>query len=279
MVQLNFAGEDLEKTRKHDAIGFCIYCNKSAEAVSNLTMEHIFAKGLGGKHVLPKSSCIDCAAITGAMEQKLLRGPLWPVRVRLGIHSGRRASEQPIDFDVEFWKEDDRRLLTLPIQDVPVNIMLPVLDPPAILTGLEWSKDGSFTSMDIISFNKKSILDSLYSAMSKNSSDKLGLGSVIDKIMWMRFIAKTLHGYAHATVKGGFTPYLNDIILGKDTSSAGYYVGSSEIDFFNFEELNDRRTLCAISYLNKDGKNLIIGILSMLRPQLRKNFMAVIGEF
>lgn len=277
MVTLQFEGENLEAKRIHESVGACIYCSQSHQEAGGLGTEHIFPKGLGGKHEIPKASCRACEKITGSLEQKLLRGPLWPVRVRLGIHSGRRPGEQPTDFDVEFWSEEERKVLRLPIADIPVHITLPVLKPPALLTGEDWSRDGSFNQFQIISFDGGFIFEDLETAIKNADADKLSLNPIIHPVSWMRFVAKVLHGYATATLKHGFKPYLRDVILGKQDDLAAFYVGSIG-DALDFGGNLTSRSLVAISLLEKDGKTLVIGYLGLLLPYIETPFFAVVGE-
>ena len=63
-----------------NAAGQCIYCGKSGIELSN---EHIVAYALGGDFVLPKASCLDCARVTGAIEQAVLRKLLGTMRSSL----------------------------------------------------------------------------------------------------------------------------------------------------------------------------------------------------
>jgi hypothetical protein len=268
MRSWRFELKDPEERCVYPEAGFCIYCGKD-----ELSREHIFPAGLGGKRELPSASCTDCAKITGSMEQRLLRGAFWPVRVRLGIHSGRRAGERPNDFDVEFWKGEERQMLNLPVSKVPVYLMMPVLKPPAILTKQDWAKDGSFNQVTITSFDDGFILDSLNMAIADAGAEKIGLGAVVDTFLLMRLIAKVLHGYAHAELKGKFTPYLNDIILSPKHERSAYYVGGMDTDL-----THPTRNRLGLGFHHTGNKTLIIGMLVLLNPHLLTSFIAVIGE-
>jgi hypothetical protein len=54
-------------------LGQCMYCENTPD-LAKLTLEHIIPKGLGGNLEFEKSSCKDCARITGRNEQMCLRG-------------------------------------------------------------------------------------------------------------------------------------------------------------------------------------------------------------
>lgn len=131
-MQLQLRLECAETRHVYPPANACIYCGADG-GKQGRSIEHILAKGLGGKLEFPNASCSECAKLTGAMEQKLLRGPLWPVRVRTGIHSGRRKKQQPKDFDVEYWQEEKRLLYSTPVQETTVNLVLPGLPPPGML--------------------------------------------------------------------------------------------------------------------------------------------------
>ncbi len=275
-MAFEFQVQDPEAQRIYEAADVCIYCNRSEAEAGDLKKEHVFPLGLGGKHVLPKASCLRCAALTGSLEGKLLRGPLWPVRVRLGIHSGRRPGEQPTDFDVEFCIKEQIKKLRLPIADIPVSITLPILEPSAISTGRPWAKDGSYKACTVISFDEGFILDSFAKATVKAFADAISLGQAIHPILWMRLIAKILHGYAFANCKI-FTPYLQNIILGKDDEMAAYYVGASSVEIPT-DGLRSSRSWVGLSLGAMGDKKVIIGFVSVLLPYIKMPFMAVIGE-
>ena len=83
--------------KRFQSVGRCIYCG-STESLSN---EHVIPLGLGGTLILPKASCPSCADVTGAFEQRLLRGHWWAYRRKVGIKS-RHPKEQPDTFPVIF---------------------------------------------------------------------------------------------------------------------------------------------------------------------------------
>jgi len=65
-----FTRFEVRETTRFASQGACIYCGSS----DDLTDEHVVPYGLGGKMILPKSSCRRCAMITGQFEGKVLRG-------------------------------------------------------------------------------------------------------------------------------------------------------------------------------------------------------------
>jgi hypothetical protein len=77
-----------EQTYK--AVKVRIYCVDTA----TLGDEHIIPLGLGGRWVLPESSCSDCAKKTGAVERTCQRTMLGPLRMYFDLPT-RRKKESP----------------------------------------------------------------------------------------------------------------------------------------------------------------------------------------
>lgn len=116
--------------RRSASIGKCIYCG----AIEGLTDEHVIPYGLGGILVLPNASCRVCAAVTSALELRLLRRPWWPYRRALGLTS-RRPNEQPDDFPVTLKPKSGEAIKArLRASDHPLLTMC-LFPPPAVLEG------------------------------------------------------------------------------------------------------------------------------------------------
>lgn len=73
--------------QKYGPVGRCIYCGAVDKPLSD---EHIIPDGLGGRDILPKSSCAACAKITGRHEQMVMRHAVWPLRQALGMSGKKR---------------------------------------------------------------------------------------------------------------------------------------------------------------------------------------------
>jgi HNH endonuclease len=68
-------------THRYPEVGVCIYCGST----NQLEDEHIVPFGLGGNAILPAASCRTCAVVTSRFELSVLRGPMRPIRVALGV--------------------------------------------------------------------------------------------------------------------------------------------------------------------------------------------------
>ncbi len=109
----------------------CIYCGRT----DNLTDEHIIPYGLSGEHVLPKASCVDCAKITGRMEQQLLRGPMRAARILRKLNSRTRHQNFPQTHRLTYIKDGFERKIDLPLEEYPILLHFPIFQQPGYLTG------------------------------------------------------------------------------------------------------------------------------------------------
>src|SRR5687768_18617155 len=87
---------NVRETTRFRPVGRCIYCGSA----SNLSDEHIVSYGLGGKFVLPNSSCAACSIITSRIERKVLQGFMLPARTVAGFPT-RRPKQRPTEFELE----------------------------------------------------------------------------------------------------------------------------------------------------------------------------------
>lgn len=211
--------------RRSSGVGQCIYCGSQ----SDLTDEHVLPYALGGCLILPKSSCKSCAAITGKLEQKLLRGHWWPYRKKLGLQTRNPDASKELK-RVTITKTDGTVInAQMPLESF-VAAMVFKLDPPAILLGNEvdgepCAKDAFFKQLgpmptDAIVDGKRYVLaprDKVEFPVNFHSGDLT------------RFLAKVAHGYAIS--KEGLNSfgefYLPEFILGR-TDGIQTYVGGYE---------------------------------------------------
>ncbi|MDO7837345.1 hypothetical protein Q4610_20065 [Sphingobium sp. HBC34] len=130
-------------TRRYPEVGQCIYCFKKPPEVV-LTDEHIIADGLRGDLLLPKASCVDCAHITGRIEQLLMRRMLEQPRGALGLRS-RKKHARKLGMKMHVSREGGPEIeKEVPHDGMPPFFIAFVGDhPPGILTGAppgtEWS--------------------------------------------------------------------------------------------------------------------------------------------
>src|ERR1700677_3245682 len=64
-------------------LGRCLYCDTK----DTLGKEHVIAKSLGGRKILPRASCAKCGTTTSEFERTVARTMLGPMRMHLDIDS------------------------------------------------------------------------------------------------------------------------------------------------------------------------------------------------
>lgn len=117
----------IQASMQHPIIGSCIYCGSK----SKLSDEHVLPYGLGGKLVLKKASCVDCARVTARLEERLLRGQWWPYRKILGVktRSGTYPKYRPVHLVPLLGEKRSVQVLS---DDYPVVIFFE-FDTPSLL--------------------------------------------------------------------------------------------------------------------------------------------------
>jgi hypothetical protein len=111
---------------RYPEMGLCIYCG----ATERLDDEHIIPFGLGGNAVLPKASCRGCAEVTSKFERTVLRGPLRPIRVALGIQSRRKHRGAPTILPLRVRRGGEWATLQLPFPEYPLVLDFFVFGTP-----------------------------------------------------------------------------------------------------------------------------------------------------
>jgi len=208
--------QHLGERRAYDAVGYCIYCRASGVS---LTDEHTIPDGMGGRHVLPKSSCRACQAHINVFEQYCMRTLFPNTRARWGIRASKKRPEpkrsvriRTLDGKVErVWK---------PISELPVLTVLPVwpepyaikaLDPPEKWDGFQWAHE-PFEWDDV--------------------RKHLGAQAIITEetkpFRFAQFLAKIAHSHSIAAIgRDYFEPWLTPIILSQEPCAWIHLVGGS----------------------------------------------------
>ncbi len=198
---------------RHPPVGQCIYCGDKA---GRLTDEHIIAEGLGGREVLPAASCLNCARITGAFEQKVLRHAIWPLRHQMGMGGKKRKRGDTVR---TLGRRDGQDIYAdLPPSKVGIKAVLPIFwNPPGLLAGILPSEDVGvdwdiFCDADYI--GRKGDLGCVANVSAQN---------------FALMFAKIGHAHAVATLGiGTFEPFLPAVILGKNPCWS-FFVGRAPV--------------------------------------------------
>lgn len=120
-----------KSAKRYAPYGECIYCG----ATSDLTDEHIVPFGLGGDHVLPKSSCKPCAAITSRFERTILRGELRQMRIYRELQSRRKHRDAPSSYPVDVVRNGVEETIEVPLKQYPILVPFFEFPPPRLITG------------------------------------------------------------------------------------------------------------------------------------------------
>ena len=200
-------------------VGHCIYCG----ATEDLGKEHILPFGLSGSAILPKSSCRRCARITGDVEQDILRGSFWPVRVFRDLKSRSKHKDAPTHVSVSVVRDDKHEVVLLNIDEAPILLPFPIFAPPSHLSGAEPTSGISVSGHVTIRFGVNP----------KTTGKNLGASEIkitveLKPCEFARMIAKI--GYAFAYAEGAIADlegesYILPAILG-ERDEIGHWVGT-----------------------------------------------------
>lgn len=209
----------------------CIYCGK----VDGLSDEHIIPLELGGRLVLPESSCATCRVKTGKFEQTCLRTMYGPLRLLYDLPS-RRKRERPesMALKVKRTEVSDWEYVPVPQDRYPFLITFPYFEAQGALTG-EQESTASGPSTDRFWIRGASphhdffdLLESLaselrvHSLMPESKADVPAFCSMLAKVALCYVAAE-----AELSVLG--SP-LARIAIGEDLDNCMHYIGSVTSD-------------------------------------------------
>ena len=239
----------LNDSKKLIGVNQCIYCGRKGVTLSD---EHIISVAIGGKWILPKSSCKRCSKITGKLEGHCFRGTLIGFRAIHNI-TGRRPKEMPKELPLVIVKRDGRvEIDNLPITKYPAFLLLPQLnETPTILTNKTPDADKKIDVWGTV-FNSDT-LDNYRNSQAGFVPINLG--------KWLRMLAKIAHSYAIAQLGvNGFKPLLTKLIRGHDNFPT-HYIGCLGEAITAKEDFLHRLDLITLN----DDKNAIKFIVVNLR--------------
>jgi hypothetical protein len=115
-------------TRVIGEVGRCIYCGSS----DSLQREHVIPLALQGHFVLGRASCPRCAAITGRIEQEMLRGWFLAPRTTLQLRT-RRPKERPAALPGIVRRAGVEEEASVSIDAYPSALIFPLFAPPVAI--------------------------------------------------------------------------------------------------------------------------------------------------
>ncbi|MBI9045936.1 MAG: hypothetical protein JEZ06_15695 [Anaerolineaceae bacterium] len=235
-------------------VGHCIYCGANNQ---KLTDEHIIPFGLGGKLILPKSSCPNCSLITSQFEQFCLRPFFGNPRMVLDLPT-RLPKERPKKAPMEYIGADGKRHKSpISLEEVPLIILGFNFPEPRFLMGLPPTEEveGDLVARYIDNEIQKRFLDS--------DVKQIKLGSV-NILLFSRMIAKIAHSFAISQLGyGTFNPFLTDLILGNFSQYSTFVGGYKNQDNLKFPEVPLHYIYMKdISFKNNDYISVVINLFA-----------------
>jgi hypothetical protein len=204
---------------KYSPVGHCIYCGDT----SHLSCEHILPLGLSGTAELPEASCEGCRKITGQVEQIVLRGPMWPVRVYRGLKSRTKHKDAPRTYPLTIIRGGQEALVSLPPEEYPILLPFPVFTPPAILDPEGYSDGIRVKKVTTISFGPRP-----EEVLKKHGAEQIRISRDVKPVAFARMLAKIAYAWAVAErqidAPNADSPVVS-AILGK-TDDIGRWVGT-----------------------------------------------------
>ena len=252
-------------------VGHCIYCG----ATENLGKEHILPFGLSGSAILPKSSCRNCASITGRTEQDILRGSFWPVRAFRDLKSRSKHEDAPSTMPVSIFRNGEDEVVMLKLEDAPILLPFPIFPPPSFLSGQDSVIGITVTGHHTIRFG----VDPTVVGKTLGAS-RINITAEINPVAFARMLAKI--GYAYAVAEGAASDleglsFVLPSILGEQ-DEIGCWVGTLTKPMELFHDLlhrillhrdYDKGLLFAEVQLFSDSQTPSYGVvLGRLKPQL-----------
>lgn len=259
-----------------DPINRCIYCDRSDIELSD---EHIMPYGLNGDLILPKSSCLKCAAITSKVERSVLRGSLLHLRTKNNFRT-RRAKNRPASFDLLESEADGGGFrehsagARRPYHEMPIakGWVLPRFGEPGILTGKPPWEAAICIGSEVWMPN-----DEANGLLKLGGGRRTAIAFKVDPESFGRMIAKIAHSFTTGVLGyGSFKPFLNRIIL-ETTGKLSHHIGSETQNGPTAPE-DDYFSLGLHKLLLASGKYAAIVKVRVFSWLLTPVYYAVVGE-
>ena len=250
----------------YEPVDCCIYCG----ATTDLRKEHIFPFGLSGTAVLPKSTCGRCAKITGRVEQTILRGPMWAVRVFRDLKSRTKHKDAPKTYPLTVLREGHEEVVDLPVEEYPILLHFPLFSPPALLEPEGYVGGIRVTGVATISFGPRP----------EDVMKRLGVTTIQTSqkqkpVAFARMLAKIAYAMAAAedrlSLIKGQAPVI-PAILG-ETDDIGRWVGTLPQLVRAHNGL-----LHKVLFHRDDGKGLLIAEVQLFSDSQTPSYGVILGS-
>lgn len=210
----------------YQPVNVCIYCGGTGA----LSDEHIIPFGLGGRWVLPKASCAECAGKTSAFEQTCQRAMFGPLRMYYDLPT-RRPKERPtkLPLKVKLSAHSDWSFIDVDQDVYPFLILFPYLPMPDELSGYTTVGERGAATRKLW-IRGASFRHGIYTHVERLAA-KLKVAAIeptgtFRGPEFFRMLAKIAHAFTVAeTGQASFSPFLAPIIYGSDISNCVQYIG------------------------------------------------------
>ncbi len=251
--------------QKYSPTNVCIYCG----TIDDLRDEHIISSGLGGKAILPKSTCGKCSIVTGRIERFVLRGSMRSVRVFLKLRS-RRPNDVPTEYPIRIIRGNRAETIGLPLEEYPILLPMPIFDIPSFLSGDEETKGIKIIGVDTISFGPRP------EEVGKKIKAKI-IEVTPEKDFpneFARMLAKIIYVYATAELGLSKTKeaFVLPAILGQK-DDIGRWVGT-----IRRETEPKKNLLHRLKLIQEKEKQLLLGEVQLFADSLGPTYGIVIGK-
>ena len=248
-------------------VGRCIYCGQTED----LRKEHILPFGLSGTATLPAASCGRCAVVTACIEQKVLRGPMWAVRVYRALRSRTKHNDAPERYPVTVVKDGEEVEIELPIQDFPILRHFPIFSPPAVLHPEGYTHGIRISGADTISFGPKP-----EDVARKLGATTIRLSEMSEPAAFARMIAKIAYAWAVAV---GKLPLLKGPPFGRAGDSAAKLTISGAGSARSADPPQTHEKLLHYVALHEDRqRNLLVAEVQLFSDSETPRYGVVLGE-
>jgi HNH endonuclease len=256
-------GIPLLLAKTYQPVGSCIYCGASEWRPGDtrkLGDEHIIPESLGGKLLLPESSCEKCERETSGVELEWLQSSYYAARVQKGLGKKKKRPQRYLPLQVQVNGKELTR--SIPIEKYPAITVTLVFDRPGILLSrkpVDRELAGGVAIGTLPTFGQH-LRDYLaQGSVSFGPHRKTATSQFLG-----RMLAKIAHSFAVAELGlQKFNPFLRPIILGDDLSHLAHYVGGTrkippaiadiyEIRLLNARSMDDRLYLKVVIRLLAD---------------------------
>lgn len=249
--------------KRYEPVGICIYCGKT----TNLSDEHIIPLGLGGRMVLPKSSCSLCSKKTSSFEMTCLRTMYGPLRQLYALPSRRKKKQpQKLPLKVKYKPQDDWTKVLVDQVDYPFLVTFPYFPMPNLITG-EQTTDRRGAATNRLWIRGASAYEGFFDHLQRLTSE-LKVHSIMPESKahieeFCQMLAKVGHAYAVAEL--GYDKFkflLLRHIVDKELSNCADFIGSLDRDEAPSKDIHELSV-----YEDKRGNYIIV----------RMRFLAILG--